>query len=389
MSKDLLHFVRSSLLLDMNDRRKHLDPILGAALIAGGSSLVGSLLGYSSNQSTNAQNAELMREQNQFNAQQAWQNQVFQQDFWRRTFDETNKYNLPKNQVKRLLEAGINPALMSGQVQAVGSVGSSTPGAQAHAAETAKMIPTDFSGLGRLGVDAANIALSRSQAKNLDADTLTKTKTLHAQLKQIETQTDFLKSEIEYRKKQGLNIDEQTKQLEFLNTLSVQVRDQMVLSYTLNNKQLQAAIDDQYSQIDKREFDAWFSVQSLEEQKRLNSANIDYIRNMVAAEFRKIREAERTGKANRDYLFAQRQEIASNIQKLGVDTRTAQKISQFVVDKAAADAQISGWEAEHPYQSRLIGPAAGTVGSAAGAFVGAKGGKMIQMKPVKIKGFSR
>lgn len=376
-------------MLDMNDRRKHLDPILGAALIAGGSSLVGSILGYGSNQSTNAQNAELMREQNQFNAQQAWQNQVFQQDFWRRTFDETNKYNLPKNQVKRLLEAGINPALMSGQVQAVGSTGSSASGAQAHAAETAKMIPTDFSGLGRLGVDAANIALSRSQAKNLDADTLTKTKTLNVQLKQIETQTDFLKSEIAYRKKQGLNVDEQIKQLEFLNTLSTEVRDQMVLSYTLNNKQLQAAIDDQYSQIDKREFDAWFSVQSLEEQKRLNSANIDYIRNMVAAEFRKIREAERTGKANRDYLFAQRQEIASNIQKLGVDTRTAQKVSQFVVDKAAADAQISGWEAEHPYTSRLIGPAASTVGSAAGAFAGAKGGKMIQGKPVKVKGFSK
>lgn len=45
------------------------------------------------------------------------QKKAFQQnvDFWRMKFDQTNKYNNPVQQVARLKDAGLNPALLYGQ----------------------------------------------------------------------------------------------------------------------------------------------------------------------------------------------------------------------------------------------------------------------------------
>lgn len=71
-----------------------------SSLIEGFFGLIGSLATNHSNSEsvdkTNAANAEMMREQNAFNV-----------DMWNRQ----NEYNLPINQMNRLKEAGINPAL--------------------------------------------------------------------------------------------------------------------------------------------------------------------------------------------------------------------------------------------------------------------------------------
>lgn len=64
------------------------------------------------------------------------QKKAFQQnvDFWKQRFDETNKYNSPVQQVARLKDAGLNPALLYGgsATGAAGQAGSqSADGAKA------------------------------------------------------------------------------------------------------------------------------------------------------------------------------------------------------------------------------------------------------------------
>ena len=50
----------------------------------------------------------------QYALNQRSQKKAFQQnvDLWKQKFDETNKYNSPVQQVARLKEAGLNPAMM-------------------------------------------------------------------------------------------------------------------------------------------------------------------------------------------------------------------------------------------------------------------------------------
>lgn len=66
-----------------------MDPLISAALISGGASLLGSVMNYNSQADTNQQSIDLWREQAQ--------------------------WNKPVNQVKRWREAGLNPNLVYGQ----------------------------------------------------------------------------------------------------------------------------------------------------------------------------------------------------------------------------------------------------------------------------------
>lgn len=69
-------------------------PLIGAGLIAGGASLLGSIFGHSSQKSANETNIQLAREQRQFDL-----------DMWNRQ----NEYNTDSAQMQRAREAGINP----------------------------------------------------------------------------------------------------------------------------------------------------------------------------------------------------------------------------------------------------------------------------------------
>ena len=90
--------------------RKMIDPILGAGIVAGAGSLLGSIFGGSSQAdaqaSANRTNLQIARETNAAN-EKLWQNQAnYQTQMW----NETNEYNSPENQKKRLLAGGINPS---------------------------------------------------------------------------------------------------------------------------------------------------------------------------------------------------------------------------------------------------------------------------------------
>lgn len=91
----------------------------------------------------------------QHNLNRRSQDRAFQQnvDFWRTKFDETNKYNSPVQQIARLKEAGLNPAMMYGQ-SASGATGTAI-GQSSEGAKAAQV--TGLDNLGLMSVQAKQI----------------------------------------------------------------------------------------------------------------------------------------------------------------------------------------------------------------------------------------
>lgn len=117
--------------------------------------------------SLRAQN-EMLQKQQQFSHDEAELNRQFQREM----FDTTNAYNSPKAQVARMVEAGLNPALMYGS--GAGSIAAQSPSGSAASAPSS---PSP-QGLSDLSLRAAEIArinaetsLIKSQTKNTDAST--------------------------------------------------------------------------------------------------------------------------------------------------------------------------------------------------------------------------
>ena len=117
--------------------------LVGGALGLAGS-LLGGLFGKSNNEKTNMMNYRIMQEQNRFNAEEAQKNRDWQELMYRMFGTSSAKAN-------DMRSAALNALL--GDVSASGNVGS---GAAASAAESAQMMPTDYSFIG----DAADRGLA-------------------------------------------------------------------------------------------------------------------------------------------------------------------------------------------------------------------------------------
>ena len=107
------------------------------ALIGGAfglaSSLLGGLFGKHNTDKTNEWNYRIMQEQNKFNSIEAQKNREWQELMYR-------MYGTSSAKANDLRAAGLNALL--GDVSASGNVGS---GGAASAAESAQMLPTDYS----------------------------------------------------------------------------------------------------------------------------------------------------------------------------------------------------------------------------------------------------
>lgn len=109
--------------------------LVGGALGLAGS-LLGGLFGNHNTNKTNKMNYKIMQEQNQFNKEEAQKNRDWQEMMYRMFGTSSAKAN-------DLRAAGLNALL--GDVSASGNVGS---GAAATAAESAQMLPSDYSYVG-------------------------------------------------------------------------------------------------------------------------------------------------------------------------------------------------------------------------------------------------
>lgn len=118
------------------------------------SSLVGGLFGKHNTDKTNKMNYQIMQEQNKFNAEEAQKNRDWQQMMYQ-------MYGTSSAKANDMRAAGLNALL--GDVSASGNVGS---GASATAAESAQMLPTDYSFIG----DAAQSGLAAyNTTRSVDA----------------------------------------------------------------------------------------------------------------------------------------------------------------------------------------------------------------------------
>lgn len=117
--------------------------LVGGALGLAGS-LIGGLFGKHNTNKTNQMNYQIMQEQNRFNAEEAKKNRDWQELMYR-------MFGTSSAKADDMRAAGLNALL--GDVSASGNVGS---GAAATAAESAQMMPTDYSFVG----DSANRGLA-------------------------------------------------------------------------------------------------------------------------------------------------------------------------------------------------------------------------------------
>jgi hypothetical protein len=127
--------------------------LVGGALGVAGS-LLGGLFGRHNTDKVNQMNYKIMQEQNRFNAEEAKKNRDWQELMYRMFGTSSAKAN-------DMRAAGLNALL--GDVSASGNVGS---GASATSAESAQMLPTDYSFIG----DSANHGLAAyNTTRSVDA----------------------------------------------------------------------------------------------------------------------------------------------------------------------------------------------------------------------------
>lgn len=127
--------------------------LVGGALGLAGS-LIGGLFGKHNTDKTNKMNYQIMLEQNKFNKEEAQKNRDWQEMMYR-------MFGTSSAKASDLRAAGLNALL--GDVSASGNVGS---GGAATAAESAQMMPTDYSFIG----DAANHGLAAyNTTRSVDA----------------------------------------------------------------------------------------------------------------------------------------------------------------------------------------------------------------------------
>lgn len=136
------------------------------ALIAGGASLVGSLLGNRSQNKTNKANMELAKYQNE------WQSQENEKAYQRnlQMWNLQNEYNSPTQQMARLRSAGLNPNLVYGSGVTGNSAGS-TP--QYQPADIKRAELSSYRGWNQGLTDAVSNFLAfrsnRAQVENMEA----------------------------------------------------------------------------------------------------------------------------------------------------------------------------------------------------------------------------
>lgn len=121
--------------------------------------------------------------------------------FQREMFDKTNEYNTPIQQVKRMKEAGLNPALMyQGSPQNVAQQVKVPEG------QAPQIDPSLFAAIADISKTKSQTALTNETAAQMS----TKTELLNANIATLNTKIDLIKTEIDRNKATIPNIEANT-----------------------------------------------------------------------------------------------------------------------------------------------------------------------------------
>lgn len=217
-----------------------MDPITGAVLASAGSSLLGGLLGLSGQSSANATNIQLAREQQQW-SEAMWNKQ--------------NEYNTPAAQMKRLKDAGLNPAMMysQGQVGNAGSVGSYSR------AQVENAMAPLAQGISSAGSGIADLMIRNEQVKQMQAQTeylkaraakeANTTPTAEAWQKFFQEKSNLVRNQSQYYDEKqtsqnifnfmyGHRLDLQARNMDLSNQLLVQQINRAAVEVTLAQEKI-------------------------------------------------------------------------------------------------------------------------------------------------------
>lgn len=141
-----------------------LAPLIGAALIAGGASVFGGLLG-AGNSSRN------MDKQHKYDVDMLNRSVIAQKDLFDYQFDANNSFNNPTAQMNRLKDAGLNPNLVYGNGGIAGITDTSMPGSvgASHVGLPPDTLSSSFTSAADAFLQAKQIQI---QEKQLSNDTL-------------------------------------------------------------------------------------------------------------------------------------------------------------------------------------------------------------------------
>lgn len=368
---------------------------LAAGLLAGGSalsSITGSLFGAKAGKdaqaAANAANLQATRETNQQNYQLYQEQKAFDREMWQNQLDlydkmwsQQTEYNSPKEQVKRLEEAGLNPTLMmsnldTGQVQTPYSPSAPTspsaPQMQAPRVEaydpTNAYISAGLSVGSSLNSMVSNLYVGE-QTKNVALQNITQLQRDIADLENKKTLTD----------------SEKTR----LDLLRETFNDQ-VQAYRLNNKQISENI---LTQREQRKF-----IKLEQESKRLANEYqtlLNHIQEQLGPrQVALLNEQIKTQMAETDLHrsgaalnFANKSLAAAQEKGVNIDNKTKSLLRNSLVKQAKAAAKLQTWEADNPVVSRVIPGIASGLGGIIGGFLGTKGAMLGNAGRAVVKGF--
>lgn len=249
-----------------------LDPIIGGALITGGASLLGNILGGSAGagaskyaadkqaevtRETNAQNKELFYEQNRIN---------------RENWEAENLYNSPAQQRKRLEEAGLNPYLAMNGSNSAGSISSAsaptmqTPDIASPLMERARYIQQMYANGLPSAIGVVGSALQAAER--------------HEQVQSLKLQNTFNAETIVSRM---LQTAEQTKNWQLKNqaqSIQNNILDS-TQNYIIESKRLDNAF--KKAQVENE----WLRVTSNEINNSIQRYNLDYLPKMYQTQLAK------------------------------------------------------------------------------------------------------
>lgn len=258
-----------------------MNPIIGASIISAGADMLSGILGSSAQESANATNIQLARE-----------NREWQESMWQKQ----NEYNTPAAQIQRMREAGLNPALMysQGNVGNAGSVGSvPTPQVQP--------VTGLAQGIGAAGDTIANAVMQYEQVKQMRANTrLLESKAAQTEANTFEPQTyrQLMQAKVSSLTHQGSYYESKAIGQDTYNRHASALLGNQVRHGELSNTELNLRmymevakfqLDVANYQLRKRMTDAqanyYYKLSSLAEQKYnfLDNLNPEQIRNVQAA----------------------------------------------------------------------------------------------------------
>lgn len=341
-------------LFQTDDVYIHASLLLGAAVLGGSALLGNTISGIMNNNAisnTNAMNLEATRETNKvnremFNEQMDYNKYMYedQKSYNNQLIEQMNDYNSAKSQRQRLEDAGYNPYLAYGNVDA-GSMQSAISPSPASAPsaptmQTPHFQPMNYDFIGNGIRDVGSVMNSYFQNSNIAADTVTKSIDNITRLDENIARLEGLRANNQLTQARQDELDEQITNLR-------QMRNFQMEQLRLQNANLQKDSDNKTIEQEQRRVD----LQTSKLQRDYQSWFNDWSKDKGAKEISQLGSLIMNIKASTSLAIAQ--ELSEKAKKFGLDIDNEQKKQLVPLLVRAQKLQNEQTELENKYGSNF------------------------------------